>query len=68
MQKGVRVQILDGTPKGWRILNFPGRAQPYTIQQDKNYTNDRHASRHWRTYYFCATEREAWAKLKVIAG
>lgn len=64
----MHLQILEGTPKGLRILHFPGREQAWTIQQYKGLKNDQHTSLNWRTREFCKSEREAWARLKVMAG
>ena len=67
------MRILDGAPEGWDIYEYPGRAQPFTISHERALPH--HYSKHvgglWRnreTISFHATEKEAWAKLKVMAG
>jgi hypothetical protein len=68
MQREMPVQVLEGAPKGWRILYFPGRDQAWTIQEYHPWNNDRRLARHWITHGFCTSERQAWHRLKAIAG
>ena len=55
--------VTDGLPEGWYACHYPGRRQPYTLQQRLHYKNDRHHLP-YETVRFCATLNEAAAIAK----
>ena len=68
MQKGVRVRVLEDTPEGWFIYEFPGREQPFTLVKDRPIAHhyDKHVGGFWRnreTISFHATEQETRLRL-----